>query len=357
MADQGVGDRTEQATPERLRKAREEGNVPTSEEVPSALVLLILLVALVMGIGSLMNYFASEVRQGLTLNYKGAMDSGPFGSLLKAKAMDCLIVSAPYMVAVVAASLLGSFIAGGGLTFSPKALKIDWDRVNPAKGVKNLISLKSLVHLAVSTGKCVVIGAIVWQYLHDKLDDLIALNYTTPEGTLARMGALTLGAAGRIAVSLMVISGLDLLYQRWQYRREMRMTKQEVKQERRDYEVPAEVKGKIRSLQTAKARRRAIQAVPTADVVVTNPTHFAVALKYEPGQMDAPVVVAKGADRMAKTLKDLAAKHQVPIVEKPELARALYAAVDEGQAVPEALFVAVAEVLAMIFKLRKKRRV
>lgn len=355
MAEQGAAEKTEQATPERLRKARQEGNVPASEEVPSALILLMLLIVLVLGAEGLMRFFATEMQQGLTLGYKASMDSDTFGGLLKQKATSSMLTTAPYMVAIVTASLLGAFLAGGGISFSTKPLAIDWSRLSPVKGMKNLISLKSLVHMLVSVCKFAVIGAIVWNYLQDKITGLMVLNYTTADSMLLTIGQLMLGAAGRVVVAMMVIAGADLLYQRWNYRKELKMSKQEVREERKLYELPMEIKSRQRSLQMSMAKKRALKAVPTADVIVTNPTHYAVALKYEQGKMDAPVVVAKGADLLAKTIREIAKKHQIPIVERPELARALYAAVDEGQAVPETLFFAVAEVLAMIFKLRKKK--
>jgi flagellar biosynthesis protein FlhB len=357
MAEQGASERTEQATPERLRKAREEGNVPSSDEVPSALILVMLLVVLALGAEGLLRYFATECYQGLTLGYKGSMDIESFGSLLKQKTISSMLTIAPYFIAIVTASLLGSFLAGGGINYSTKVLAIDWSRLSPIKGFQNLISLKSLVHMLISVCKFAVIGAIVWNYLQDKLTGLMTLNYTSAENLLLTIGQLTLGAAGRIAVAMMVIAGADLLYQRWNYRKQLMMSKQEIKEENKNYQLPMEVRSRQRGLQMSMARKRAAKAVPSADVVVTNPTHYAVALKYEPGKMAAPVVVAKGADLMAKTIRQIAQKHDVPIVEKPELARALFAAVDEGQAVPETLFFAVAEVLAMIFKLRKKKRV
>jgi flagellar biosynthetic protein FlhB len=201
-----------------------------------------------------------------------------------------------------------------------------------------------------------VIAWIVWQYLHDTLQAMTGLHWTSPAGLLSGIGTLALGVAGRIAVGLAVIAGADLIWQRWNYKRQLRMTRQEVKEERRQYETPPEVRSRQRARQIVMARRRALKAVPTADVVIANPAHVAVALKYDQRSMDAPVVVAKGADFLCQTIKDIAARHGIPIVERPELARALYATVREGQAVGEALYVAVAEVLAMIYRLRKARK-
>ena len=353
MANETAQDRTEQATPERLKKAREEGQIPTSEEVPSALVLVFLLVALVVCGPSLLSYFAAEMRQGLECK-SNAGDIAGMSSLLKGKTISAMLVMTPVMLAVIVGSVLASILAGGW-TFSTTAIKLNWERISPFAGAKNLFSGRSVFHLAVSMAKLVVIGWIVWSYLCDKLASLPALHWCSPEGLLVAIGQLSMGAAGRVAVAMVAIAAADLIYQRWSFKRKMRMTRQEVKEERKQYELPVEVKVRMRAMQIAAVRKRMLRSVPTADVVIANPTHYAVALKYDPARMDAPIVVAKGADFLCQTIKDIAAKHGVPIVERPELARALYSAADEGESVPETLFVAVAEVLAMIYRVRKKR--
>ncbi len=354
MAEQSTADKTEQATPERLRRAREEGNVPTSEEVPSALIVGTLLLMLAMMGPSLFQYFAKAVTEALTTHMSGNTDITAWSSLLRKQGGDALTHALPVMVALGVIGVLATALCGGGLTFSSTPLQWKWERISPIAGFKNLISMKSFVHMLIGVVKFAIIGLLVWQYLGENMNAILALNFSSPGTLLPSAGRLALGACGRIVVAMLVIAGADLVYQRWNYMKSLRMTKQEVRDERKGQEVPMEVKSRVRAFAMALVRKRIGKAVPTADVVVTNPTHFAVALKYEPAKMNAPMVVAKGADFMAQTIKEIARKHNVPVVEKPELARALFAAVDEGQTVPETLFVAVAEVLAVIFKLRKK---
>jgi flagellar biosynthesis protein FlhB len=187
------------------------------------------------------------------------------------------------------------------------------------------------------------------------MDWALTLRFAEPAGAIAAIASFLLGLMVRIAVALAVIAIADTLYQRWKYRRDLRMTRQEVKEEVREHELSPQLRGRIKSMQMAMARKRMMQEVPKADVVVTNPTHVAVALRYDAGQMDAPVVIAKGADLLAGRIRDLARTHDVPVVERPQLARTLYATVQVGEAIPEALFVSVAEILAMIYRLRKRR--
>lgn len=352
---EGASDRTEQATPERMRKAREEGQIAQSEEVGTALIVAMLLAALVLTAGGIYRYFLREFDHGLSMSPSGNMDAATFGSLLAGKLSGAMMAVAPLLVILALVGVFASFISSGW-AYSPKALAIKWDRISPIKGVKNLVSLKSIVRLLVSIAKMVVIGLIVWHYLRDQMGLILNLHWTSAQGLLTQMCQLILGAGGRVAVAMLAIAGLDLLYQRWNHRKEMRMSKQEVKEERKQYELAPEIKGRMRAIQIAMVKRRMLKAVPSADVVVTNPTHFAVALKYDRRKMDAPRVVAKGADFLAQTIKEIARKNDVPVIEKPELARALYASAEEGQSIPETLFVAVAEVLAMIYRTSKKAK-
>ena len=355
MADKPASERTEQATPERLKKAREEGRIPQSMEVPSALVIALLLVTLVVMAGSLYRWFVLQVHDGLSLRLAGVVDPATFDGVMRTSGLQCLSVLAPFMAVAAAASVLGSTLAGGW-TFAPKALRLQLSRLSPANGLKSLLSLRSVVQLVVSIAKLAVILSIAWHYLKAHMETIISLQWATPAATLCAVARLILGLLGRIAAALIAIACADLLYQRWNHKRQLRMSRQEVKEEHKQHEASPEVKARVRSAQMAMARKRMLQDVPNADVVVTNPSHYAVALRYDPAAMDAPQVVAKGADFLCEKIKEVARAHGVPIIERPELARALYAAVQPGQTVPEALFVAVAEILAMIYRLRGRRR-
>ncbi len=354
MPEKPASERTEKPTDERLKKAREEGQFAQSQEVPSAFVIGLLVVMLVLMASRLSQWFISQLHEGLTLHMTGSMDSGMFAELMNSRGTECLTILAPFLAAAACISFFGSALVGG-LSFAPKALRLDLKRISPIKGIKNLFSLKSVVKLLISIVKLVVLLTIAWQYLSGRLDTLVSLQWAAPEGILCGIAGLILGLAGRIVVALLAIAGADMLYQRWNYKRQLRMTRQEVKEERKQHEVSPEVKGRVRAMQLAMARKRMLQEVPNADVVVTNPTHYAVALRYDAKTMNAPEVVAKGADFLCEKIKEIAAENDIPVVEKPELARALYSTAEVGQAIPEVLFVAVAEILAMIYRMRKNR--
>ena len=265
-----------------------------------------------------------------------------------------MIILIPFALGGAAVSVFASFIASGW-AFAPQAVKMRMSRISPVEGMKQLISLQGFVRMLVSVAKAALIMLIVYIYLRDRVGEYLALRWASPAGLISATGELVLGVAGRIAIGLAAIAGFDVVFQRWRYHRDLRMTREEVKEERKQHEVSPEVRNKIRGVQMEMARKRMLQEVPKADVVVTNPTHVAVALQYDAETMAAPVVLAKGGDMLCQKIKEIARTHDVPVVERPELARTLYAAVDVGHPIPETLFVAVAEVLAMIYRLRRKR--
>ena len=355
MAEKPAAERTEPPTPERLKKAREEGRVPQANEVPSALMIVMLLVVLTLMASTLYRWFAGQVRQGLSLAQPGGMEAVSFPALLQTKAAGALVTMLPFFLTAASVSVLASLL-GSGWAFAPRAVHLKFERISPVQGLKNLFNLRSGVHLLVSMAKMAVILTVVYLYLRDKLADCLSLQYATAEGALVGIARLVFGVVARIAVGLMVIAGLDLLFQRWRHKRDLRMTRQELLDERRQHEISPQLRGRIRAVQIEMVKKRMLQEVPKADVVVTNPTHVAVALQYEPGEMEAPQVLAKGADLLCEKIKEIARTHGVPIVQRPELARALYQTVDVGEFIPGTLFVAVAELLAMIYRLRNKRK-
>jgi flagellar biosynthetic protein FlhB len=352
---ESAGDKTEQPTPERLQRARSQGQIPNSAEVPSALLVLMLLVVLAVLAPSLHRWFALQVQQGLSFPVAAGGERSVIASFVYAKAAESLWILVPVLLVMAGVSVLSSLMVGGWvLTADP--LKIKFSQISPINGIKNLISLRSLVHLLISMAKLTVILAVSYDYLRDKLGVCLQLRWNTSGQIVVGIAHLVFGAALRIVIALMAIALLDFVYQRWQYNRNLRMTRQEVKEERRQHEASPEIRGRIRSIHIEMARKRMLQEVPEADVVVTNPTHVAVALKYDAATMQAPEVVAKGADLMAEKIKEIARVHGVPTIHRPPLARTLYATVEVGQSVPETLFVAVAEVLAMIYRLHNRRR-
>jgi len=255
---------------------------------------------------------------------------------------------------VVAASVL-SGIAVSGVNFAPAALRFRWEMVNPAAGLKRLFNAHSLVRLLTSIAKLLVVGMVVWLYIRGRLDDFGTLRWAWSGQMLTAISRLIFGLLVRICIVLLVIGLADAFYQRWKYIHDLKMTRQEVKQERKDYEGSPELRGRIRRAQLEMAMRRVSVEVPKATVVLTNPTHVAVALRYEADAMDAPVLVAKGADHLAEKIRAVARAYGVPVIRRPELARSIYSTVKTGNAIPESLYVAVAEVLALIYRLRRKR--
>jgi len=352
MPDKPASDRTEEATPEHVRKSREEGQIPQSREVPSALMVTMLLVAMALMASPLYHWFANEATAAFSFDYTGSMDKDAFASYLFTRARGALMTVAPFLVLGGAVSLFASLLVGGW-AFCPKAATFKFERIDPVRGFKNLVSSRSLVNLLVSLAKLVALSWIIWAYINAKLPVLVTMRWTNPEGTLVMIGQLILGGAMRIAIALVAIAAADLAWQKWKYKRELRMTRQEVKEERKQYEVSPEIKSRIRTMQIEMARKRMLQEVPDADVVVANPTHVAVALKYDPDTMTAPRMLAKGPDILAQQIKEIAREHHIPIVHRPELARALFATTEPGEVIPDVLFVAVAEVLAMIYRMRK----
>ncbi len=356
MADKPATERTEPPTAERLQKAREEGKVPQSSEMPAALTLATLLVATLLAASTLWQFFSRQAAEGFALG--GGMvvdDIASYVGLLRQKGLQALATMLPFLVATSTAAVFGSVLVSG-LSFAPKGVRIDPNRIHPVNGLKSLVSPRSLVKLLAAVVKLAAILAIVVVYLRGRHGEMLGLIWAPPLGALKGTLDIVFGVVVRITVALVFLALLDMLYQKWQHRRDLRMTRQEVKEERREHELAPEVRGRIQALQFELARKRMLQAVPTADVVVANPTHVAVALKYDAAAMEAPTVVAKGADYLCEKIKEIARSHDVPIVQRPHLARTMYRTCEVGGMVPEALYVAVAEVLAMIYRLRSKRQ-
>ncbi len=354
MADRPASERSERPTPERLRRARRQGRVPVSNEIPSALMVAGLLLVLALAGPVLLGGMSTEVRQGMSYELGEGLDSAGLAAMLQEKLRKGMGWVLPFLLAGLAISVLGSLLVGGW-AFAPRLVSPDFNRISPAQGLKNLLSLRAFVHLLVSLAKLALVLGIVYFYLRDRLQVCTALRHAGPHQSLVAMCRLVFGLIFRVAVGLLALGAADAFFQRWKYRRDLRMTRQELKEEIREHELSPHVRSRLRSLQIALARRRMMQEVPAADLVLTNPTHVAVALRYEAETMDAPQVVAKGADFLAEKIKEIARTHEVPIVERPELARTLYDTVEVGQAIPESLYLAVAEVLAMIYRLRNKR--
>jgi flagellar biosynthetic protein FlhB len=354
MAEKPAAERTEQPTPRKIEKARKKGQVPESEELASIATLLALVAAMVLSGPGLLQWFITQVTQGLSCTTGVFANSNSFLDFIDRKAADLLLVVCPILAALFAGATLGS-IAVSGLNFAPEAISLKFEQINPVTGFGKLVNARSAVKLLASILKILFVAVVAWSYLRDRLDTLAALRWAWSAQMLTIIAKLIMGLLIRIGIALLVIGIADALYQKWKYIEELKMTRQEVKQERRDEEGAPEVKTRIRKIQFEMARKRMLQKVPKASVVLVNPTHIAVALRYEAKTTEAPILVAKGAGPLAEKIREIARAYGVPIVRRPELARTIYSTVEIDNPIPEPLYVAVAEILAMIYRLRRKK--
>jgi len=347
-------ERTEQPTPRRILKARGEGQVPQSQEMMSVASLVVLVAMIFFMAPALMRWLTAEVAAGMSCQTSVFASSESFLHFINTKLAGAALVVLPIIAALVAGSIFMG-IAISGPNFAPGAIKLKWDVVNPAAGLKKLFNTESMVKLLLSILKLLFVSLVVWFYLRDRLDEFLLLRWAWSTQIMAGIAKIIGGLMIRICLALLVIGLADLFYRKWKHIEDLKMTKQEVKQERRDTDGAPEVKGRIRKLQLQMSLKRMLQEVPKATVVLVNPTHVAVALRYEGKTMEAPVVVAKGADHMAEKIREIARAYGVPVVRKPELARALYSTVKLDESVPNHLYMAVAEILAMIYRLRQQK--
>ena len=354
MPEQPAAERTEQPTHRRLRKARKKGRVPQSQEVTSIVTLLVLVAMVALLAPNLLQWFTIQIRQGMLCENSIFTDSKSFLDFIGRKTIDSILIICPILAALFAGSVIAG-IAISGLNFAPEAINLKFNQLNPIAGLGKLVNARSLVKLLASILKLFCISLIVWFYLQDKLDVLAGLRWAWSGQILAVIAKIILGLMIRVGIALAIIAIADAFYQKWKYTKELKMTRQEVKEERKDIEGSPETKGRIRKIQLGMAMKRMLQEVPKASVVLVNPAHVAVALRYEAKTMEAPVMVAKGADHLAEKIREIARAYGVPIVRRPELARTIYSTVEPGNPIPESLYVAVAEVLAMIYRLRRRK--
>jgi len=354
MPDKPATERTEQPTPRRLQKARKKGQVPQSQELSSVASIFVLTAMVALLAPRLLQWFTVQMKQGMSCEIAAFADSKAFMNFISTKAIDSIFVMCPIFAALFAGAVLAG-IAVSGPNFAPEAVKLKFSQLNPVSGLQNLVNAKSMVGLLTSILKLFFVGIIVWLYIQSKLDALAALRWAWSAQILAAIAKIILGLMIRVCIALLVIGMADTIYQKWKYIQDMKMTRQEVKEERKEIEGSPELKRRVRRIQFEMAAKRMLQEVPKATVVLVNPTHVAVALRYEPKTMDAPVMVAKGADHLSEKIREIARAYGVPIVRKPELARTIYSTVELGSAIPQTLYVAVAEVLAMIYRLRRRK--
>ena len=351
MAEDSDAERTEPASEKRLRQAREDGDIPRSREVATFTVLMTAGAGLWMMGGGIVTKLSTVLERGLSLDREQVYNPNVLIERILADVAGVLLACLP-LAGSVMLMMLASPMLIGGWNFSAKAFTPNFGKLNPMRGLGNMVSTNALVELLKAVAKTLLVGAVAWFVVMSQKDAVIGL-VVEPFGTAApHLGGLLAKAFLTMVGALGAIAILDGPYQMWHYADKLKMTRQEVIQESKESDGNPQIKGKIRQMQRQMAQKRMMANVPTADVVVTNPTHFAVALKYGEGQRGAPRVVAKGTDEVAARIREIAKENKVTLLEAPALARALYKHTDIDDEIPEALYSAVAEVLAYVYQLR-----
>lgn len=351
MAEDSDLERTEPASPKRLEQARDEGDVPRSRELSTCTILLAAGSALWIGGDSLIRQLTHALVAGLSMERALAYDSTLLLSQVSVTIQGVLIAFAPIAGALLIVAV-GSPLLIGGWLFSAKAFSPNFSRMNPFSGLANMISARAGVELVKAIVKTILVGSVALMVVSSQKNAIFGLALEPLRQGSAHLGSMLGICFLSIVGALILIAAIDAPYQMWHYSNKLKMTHQEMIQESKESNGNPQIKAKIRQQQREMARRRMMTEVPTADVIVTNPTHFAVALKYKEGGVGAPRVVAKGADAVAAKIRELASEHNIPLLEAPPLARALYTHTELGDEIPETLYAAVAEVLAYVFQLR-----
>lgn len=355
MAEDTGQERTEQPTPRKLQQAREKGQTPTSRELNTMLMMLIAGASIMLIGPGIVEDFLQMFKQHLNISRENIFDTTAMPVMLESAMIDALITLAPFFTLMVLAALAGPLMMGG-VTFSTKALSFKWDKLNPITGMGRVFSKKGLVELIKALLKFVIIGTTAVLFLYGKMDVYLGLGSEPLVQALPHMANLLVWSFLAIASVLVFIALIDVPFQVYDYTQQLKMTIQEIRDENKDTEGNPELKGRIKNTQREIAQRRMMSEVPKADVIITNPEHYSVAIKYDQENMAAPIVVAKGVDIIAMQIRTIAREHEVPILQAPPLARALHHTTEIDDEIPASLYLAVAQVLAYIFKLRTDPR-
>lgn len=354
MAEQEGQEKTEVPTEKKRRESREEGQVAFSKELSSAALLagiVLTLVATSPIILDAMRQLMSQIFRDLAQRKELSIDtiftlSGEILSII-------LPAFAPFAAVIIFVGIFASVLqVGVQITF--KAISPKFNKISPLTGLKRLFSSQSLADFLKSMAKLIIVGFVGYLTYIDKITELNGLSVSTPESILIYNFTVVAEVAGKIVLALVAIAIFDYFYQRWHHEQQLMMTKQEVKDETKQTEGDPQLKARIRQIQREMSNARMMQEVPKADAVIVNPTHFSVAILYDRDVMSAPEVIAKGADHLALRMRTVARENNVPILERPELARDLYANVEIGDDIPERFYKAIAEILAFVYRLRKR---
>ncbi len=353
MPEESFQERTEQATPKKKQEAREKGNIPRSNEVNSAVILLI------SGLGFVI--FGKHMFNGIKVFISSIFRD--FGTIeltvnnMPQLAQDAGIAFAfilgPFLLTIMVAGVAANVIQSG-VTISTQSIEPKLEKISPISGFKRLFSLRSFVELIKNVLKMTVIVIVGYITIKGEMDEFFKLVNQDISQITAFIGSLSLKLIFRVGMVFILLAILDFAYQKYEYEKNLRMTKQEIKEEMKQSEGDPLVKSRIRAIQREQARNRMMSDVPTADVVITNPTHYAVALKFDSNKMSAPIVVAKGMRKIALKIREIAKENDIPIIEKPIVARLLYKTAEVGHEIPVELYQVVAEILAQVYQMKKK---
>ena len=349
-----AGEKTEKATPKKRQDQRKKGQVLKSQDVTSAIVLLSVFLFLLFGAGFMRDRIFSFFYQ--TFNRYVLIDSLSVELVMEIYSdvlMEMGFILLPIMLVAMVAAVAANFFQFG-LLFTAEPLKMDLKKLDPIKGLKRIFSLRAIIELIKSVLKISLIGSVTVVILWMNLENVLSLSFKTAWDTLSTVSYLTVMMGIAASFVLLFVSILDYFYQKYDFEKNLKMSKQDIKDEYKNSEGDPVVKSRIKQRQREMAMRRMMQEVPNADVVITNPTHYAIALKYEDGQMDAPVVVAKGADFIAQKIKLIAKENEIVMIENRPLARSMYDQVEIGDRIPDEFFKAVAEILAYVYRIKRK---
>ncbi len=352
MAENEDGqEKTEEATPKRKEDARTKGQIPRSRELTTMAMLLMGSFALASMGGTMIAELGEVMTQGLSLSRDQAFDHWKMIALLEKSIHDGIWLLLPFMLIMIVTAVAAP-AALGGWNFSAESLAFKPEKLNPVSGIKRMFSVRSLVELVKALAKFLLIGGVGAWLLIGYLPELMGLGRESVSNGLVHTGRILSHSFIILSASLALIAAIDVPFQLWEHAKNLKMTRQETRDESKNTEGKPEVKSRIRTLQREVAQRRMMAEVPNADVIITNPTHYAVALRYDPDKMAAPRVVAKGVELIASQIRTVAVANKVPLFEAPPLARAIYYSTEIDQEVPGGLYLAVAQILAYVMQLK-----
>jgi flagellar biosynthesis protein FlhB len=355
VAEESDEDKTESPTAHRLEKAREEGQIPRSRELTSVLMLLAGLLILWLGGELMAEQLASMLATGFRFDHAMVTDDKMIIAHISNLIGQAVTALLPLMAGLVIVAIAAPMLLGG-INISGKSIKLDFNKLNPLSGLKRMVSSQTWAELLKAILKAVLVGLVGGWYIWSHWQEMLRLISESPINALHHGLTMIAISCALIMLGLVPMVGFDVFWQLYSHFKKLKMSRQEIRDEHKQNEGDPHVKGRIRQAMRAAARRRMMADVPKADVIVTNPTHYSVALQYQEGKMSAPKVIAKGAGDIALKIRELAKEHRIPILEAPPLARALYRHTEIGQFIPGALYGAVAEVLAWVWQLRRWKR-